>query len=192
MHPPGTPSRRLTWLLVGLQALLVLSVVAGTLVNVFSLRQATLAKHLAEAEAQARVFEDQLTQTLNLANLTLQGLPDSIDLAYAAPLPERAGEQLQAILRRLLFLRSLSIADGDGRIIASSDAANLGRRVATEAFQPQPEGDGPAPFLRLGPPWVGRDFADGRPTTATQPAAAGAYLQAGSIVSIAGVFGAGT
>ncbi|KAB2923382.1 MAG: PAS domain S-box protein [Dechloromonas sp.] len=172
MHRPGTPSRRLTWLLIGLQALLVLSVIAGTLVNVFSLRQATLAKHLAEAEAQARVFEDQLTQTLNLANLTLQGLPDSIELADAGARPERPGGQLQGIVRRLLFLRSLSIADEDGVIQASSTAANLGRQIATDAFQPQPEGLGPAAFLRLGPPWVGRDFADGRPTSAQQPAAA--------------------
>ncbi|PKO87875.1 MAG: hypothetical protein CVU18_09145 [Betaproteobacteria bacterium HGW-Betaproteobacteria-12] len=173
MDTPGTNSRHLTWLLIGLQVLLVLSIVAGTLVNVFNLRQATLAKHLAEAEAQARVFEDQLTQTLNLANLTLQGLPDSIDLAAAAPQPERAGEQLQAILQRLLFLRSLSIANDDGRILASSNPANLGERIVTEAFQPQPERGGPAPFLRLGPPWVGRDFADGRQTSAAQPAAAG-------------------
>ena len=169
---PGTHSRRLTWLLIGLQVLLVVSVIAGTLVNVFSLRQATLDRHLADAEAQARVFEDQLTQTLNLANLTLQGLPDAIELTQADAAPGRANGQLETTLRRLLFFRSLSIADGTGRILASSNPANAGRQVATDDFAPRPETGGPAAFLRLGPPWSGRDFADGRPATVSAPLAA--------------------
>ncbi|HEX6734858.1 MAG TPA: PAS domain S-box protein, partial [Azonexus sp.] len=167
----GTHSRRLIWLLIGLQALLVLSVVAGTLVNVYSLRQATLDKHLADAEAQARVIEDQLTQTLNLANLTLQGLPDGLGLG--ATVPPLAGAHLEGIARRLLFFRSLAIADGDGRILASSNPADQEQRVDTTAFAPPPGPDGRTPVLRLGPPWRGRDFADGQPTTASRPAAPG-------------------
>jgi PAS domain S-box-containing protein len=169
MREAGSNSRNLTWLLVGLQVLLVLSVVAGTLINVTNLRQATLDKHLDEAETQARIFEDQLTQTLNLVNLTLQGLPENLDLAQ----PERTGAHLDSILRRLLFLRSLSIADEEGRVLASSNPANLGQQILTEAFQPPAEAATTAPFLRLGPPWAGRDFADGRQTTPALPAIPG-------------------
>ena len=169
MQEAGSNSRNLTWLLVGLQLLLVLSVIAGTLINVTNQRQATLDKHLDEAETQVRVFEDQLTQTLNLANLTLQGLPETLNLED----PSRAAPQLESILRRLLFLRSLSIADADGRILASSNPANIGQQIDTQAFQPLAEGNAPATFLRLGPPWAGRDFADGRQTTPALPATPG-------------------
>ncbi|PKO34121.1 MAG: hypothetical protein CVU34_08875 [Betaproteobacteria bacterium HGW-Betaproteobacteria-7] len=166
MQEAGSNSRNLAWLLLGLLVLLVLSVVAGTLVNVTNLRQATLDKHLAEAETQARVFEDQLTQTLNLANLTLQSLPETLDLAH----PAHTGSQLDAMLRRLLFLRSLSVADEDGRIVASSNPANLGQQIDTRLFQPSAEAGTSTGFLRLGPPWAGRDFADGRQTTPALPA----------------------
>jgi PAS domain S-box-containing protein len=169
MQEPGSNSRNLTWLLVGLQVLLVLSVIIGTLINLSNQRQAMLDKHLDEAETQARVFEDLLTQTLNLANLTLQGLPETLDLAQ----PARTAPQLDSILRRLLFLRSLSIADADGRILASSNPANIGQQIDTQAFQPPAEGDAVATFLRLGPPWAGRDFADGRQTAPALPATPG-------------------
>ena len=169
MQESGSNSRNLTWLLLGLQILLVISVVAGTLVNVANLRQATLDKHLAEAETQARVFEDQLTQTLNLVNLTLQGLPETLDFAR----PEHTGSQLDAMLRRLLFLRSLSIADEEGRILASSNPSNLGQQINTRLFQPSAEAGATTGFLRLGPPWSGRDFADGRQTTPALPAIPG-------------------
>ncbi len=160
-------ARYFTKLLIGLQLLLVVSVVAGTFSNVYSLRQETLARHLQEAEAQARVFEDQLTQTLNLASLTLQSLPEAIDLPQ--PRPERANAQLELIQRRLLFLRSLSLAELDGRIVASSNPDNIGAMVATDDFQPRPEGLQAAGFLRTGVPWAGRDFADGKPSTAGNP-----------------------
>ncbi|UCV07406.1 PAS domain S-box protein [Dechloromonas denitrificans] len=172
------PSQGFTKLLVGLQILLVISVAAGTLSNIYRLRQETLDRHLKEAETQARVFEDQLTQTLNLASLTLQSLPQSIDLPAGAPpgraVAEHATSQLELIQRRLLFLRSLSVADSDGTIIASSNPENIGRRVAVDNFQPRPAGSAAANFLRLGAPWSGRDFADGSPATPAQPVAADA------------------
>ncbi len=166
-------ARRFTKLLVGLQVLLVISVVAGALGNIYRLRQEALARHLQEAEAQARVFEDQLTQTLNLTSLTLQGLPEAIDPATdertADAVPSAANGQLELIQRRLLFLRSLSMANVDGRIIASSNPDNLNRQVNTADFQPRREDDNSIGFLRLGQPWNGRDFADGQPGLAGTP-----------------------
>ncbi|WP_265947537.1 PAS domain S-box protein [Dechloromonas sp. A34] len=166
------PARGFTKLLIGLQILLVVSVVAGTLSNIYSLRQETLARHLQEAEAQARVFEDQLTQTLNLTNLTLQSLPEAIDFlphGQSAPVtPEQATSQLEQVQRRLFFLRSLSVADHDGRLFASSNPANLGKTIVTDEFQPRPEGLSAGNFLRLGPAWSGHDIADGQPSTAEQ------------------------
>ena len=166
-------SRRFTKLLVGLQILLVISVAAGTLSNIYRLRQEALDRYLTEAEVQARVFEDQLTQTLNLASLTLQSLPQSIDPAAGEAADQTVAEhttaQLELIQRRLLFLRSLSVADSDGTIIASSNPENRGRRVVVDHFQPRPTDPAAANFLRLGAPWTGRDFADGAPATPAQP-----------------------
>ena len=76
----GSTTRRYTTLLVGLQLLLATIVIAGSLSHVFSLRRAALDQHLEAAVGQARIVEDQLTQTLNLANLTLQGLAEAVTL----------------------------------------------------------------------------------------------------------------
>jgi len=165
-------ARRFTKLLVGLQVLLVISVIAGALANIVRMRQDALDAHQAEAVSQARVFEDQLTQTLNLASLTLQSLPEAINLPAGDETPLRANGQLEQIQRRLLFLRSLSIANDDGRIIASSNPDNLGKTITTDDFQPRPEGTAKTGFLRLGAPWAGRDLADGQASSPNRPIAA--------------------
>ena len=162
-------ARRFTILLVGLQLLLVISVIAGALANIVRMRQDALSAHMEEAVSQARVFEDQLTQTLNLTSLTLQSLPEAIDLSPGDMQPQRANGQLEQIQRRLLFLRSLSIADDAGRIVASSNPDNIDKVIATDDFQPRPDGDSGTGFLRLGPPWAGRDLADGRASGPNQP-----------------------
>jgi len=167
---PGPNTRRFTRLLVGLQLLLAAAIVGGVLTHVYQQRRATLDRHLEEGVTQARVFEDQLTQTLNLANLTLQALPESIPL----PPGPSANGQLEALQRRLSFFRSLSIADHEGRILASSVPANVGITVHTAAFQPPLAADSLSEFLRLGGPWSGRHFADGRPATVAEPAVANA------------------
>ncbi len=162
----GSTTRRYTTLLVALQLLLAAIVVAGSLSHVFSLRRAALAQHLESAVGQARIVEDQLTQTLNLANLTLQGLAEGIAL------PPVAGSnvQLEQFQRRLLFLRSLSAAEPDGRIVASSQPENIGKTVITRDWLPPSEA--PAPnFLRIGPLWGGRDIADGVPVSPGKPLA---------------------
>ncbi len=165
-----TQARGFTRLLIGLQVLLVAAIAAATFSNIYRQREATLAQHLLEAESQARIFEDQLTQTLNLASVTLQGLPEVLDLSQPRQI-EQSNKQLERIQRRLLFLRSLSAADAQGRIIASSNVENIGKRVSSDDFRPQAEGLQAANFLRIGQPWHGRDFADGRPSSTTEPIA---------------------
>ena len=160
----GSTTRRYTTLLVGLQLLLATIVIAGSLSHVFSLRRAALDQHLEAAVGQARIVEDQLTQTLNLANLTLQGLAEAVTLP-----PEPASNaQLEQFQRRLLFLRSISAAEPGGRIVASSLPENIGKTVITSDWLPL--SDTPAVnFLRIGPLWRGRDLADGSPVTPAQP-----------------------
>ncbi len=162
---PGQHARRFTWILIGLQVLLVLSVVGGAWSRLNTLRDETLAHHLREAETHARVFEDQMTQTFNLVNLTLLSLPDVIGHRPS----DRQTRQLDELLRRLLFLRSLAVANPHGEIIASSNLHNLGQVVDTQDFQPPADEGGVANYLRLGPAWAGRDFADGHPSSPANP-----------------------
>jgi PAS domain S-box-containing protein len=169
----ATPhAKDFTKLLIGLQILLAIAVLAGAISNAYRLRQETLTWHQQEAETQARVFEDQLTQTLNLASLTLQSLAETVHLpppgvAHSPAEQEKSSNQLDKIQRRLLFMRSLSAARPDGQIMASSNPDNLGKIVPTDDFQPLPSGLSAANFLRIGAPWSGRDFADAIPSTAT-------------------------
>jgi PAS domain S-box-containing protein len=161
----GANTQRFTRLLVGLQMLLAIAIVGGVLINVHQSREAVLARHLEEAVTQARVFEDQLTQTLNLANLTLQALPETTQLPPTAA----SNAQLETLQQRLPFIRSLAVADQHGRILASSERANIGMIVDTSDFQPVAANDQVAEFLRIGRPWSGRHFADGRPSTVDDP-----------------------
>jgi hypothetical protein len=168
----GNRARRFTKLVIGLTLLLAVSIIAGALIQVFQLRSETLNQHLKAAEAHARVFEDQLTQSLNLAGLTLASLPDSLGSSELRTDDKRSNASLNAQLektqRRLPFLRSLALADQNGRIFASSNPDNLAASVDTGSFLPL-LGKIQSDILRLGPPFAGRDFADGRMTTPAQP-----------------------
>ncbi len=150
-----------------MQIILLVTVVAGTLLHVFQLRNEALLRHLADAKGQARVFEEQLSQTLNLSDLTLQGLPDVLEMPLRNT--EKASRQLEQMLGRLLFLRSLSVTDANGKIIASSNRDNIGHQIDPKNFHPLHEGPEVANFMRLGTPWQGRDIADGRPTDTEHP-----------------------
>jgi PAS domain S-box-containing protein len=96
-----------------------------------------------------------------------------IDLTAAgfeAPLSgevNSAGKRLVSLLQPAPFLRSVSLADADGRIVASSDVANVGVRLDFDRFFP-PAVPG-AELLRIGLPWSGRDFSTGRPANGLAP-----------------------
>jgi hypothetical protein len=79
---------------------------------------------------------------------------DALDSSKLDPL-------YQLSLTRAPFIRSLSVLDASGTIIASSNQANLGVVVSTQTFFPPASGD--ATVLRIGEPWQGRDFFNGHP-----------------------------
>ncbi len=67
------------------------------------------------------------------------------------------------ILRSSPHLRSLSLLDESNRIIVSSNPANVGLTVATGSYFPNVNAD--QKVLRIGQPWVGRDFSQGMVST---------------------------
>lgn len=85
---------------------------------------------------------------------------DALDSSKLDPL-------YQLSLTRAPFIRSLSVLDASGTIIASSNQANLGVVVNTQTFVPPASGD--VNILRIGEPWQGRDFFNGRPLLGGAP-----------------------
>lgn len=134
-------------------------VMLGTAVTLLKLRDNALEFHSQVVALQARTFESQLTQSLHVVELLLGQSPDAGNPALEH---ETLNRQLQAEVSRLPAVRSLSILGETGRIEASSNRANVGRVVRLEDYLPRNDDVTPGNGLRIGLPWGGRDFADGR------------------------------
>ena len=174
--PPLTPTgaqasapRRLTRstlvLLIGLQLLLALTVAAGVWAVSSHLRHLMLQDMLSHARVQTHNLEDRLSQSFQLLQMHLQAL--TVEPPALESTQQHLQAELVALQRKLPYIRSLSVLDAQGRIVASTQEANLGRSLQLEPLLPQ-MAEGTAGVLRFGHPWRGRDFADGSPWPRTQ------------------------
>ena len=164
MPPISLRTRGISFALV--LALLAAGWAAALAFTLWRLRDDALDNGYAAAMLRARYFEEHLTQTLQFVDLTAGSLrPAGDGRAEVSGL----GEHLRGILRPMPFIRSLSLLDTEGRVVASSNPDNLGVHVAFEAFYPQADAD--AEILRIGLPWQGRDLVDGGVATAARPVA---------------------
>lgn len=158
----GRLARASIGLLIGLQVLLVLVVIGAVAAGSERMRRTLLDDAQDHAVLQVRNLEDYLTQSFSLLQLHLLALGNEHPAALLNP--GSAGEALQALLRKLPYLRSLSIAGPDGRILASTNPGNPGHHLAFKNYLPRVEGRAPPPgVLRFGAPWRGRDFTTGQP-----------------------------
>ncbi len=145
-----------------------LSIVAGVVLGVLGalgalhyhdrrLEQEQVQAHRQLAVLQARHSGHLFGQTLAAVELSLRGL-------LQAEAQDSGAQGREQRLRQLLLdaphLRSLSLVDRRGVVVASSSAANVGVRVHLLGFLPEA---GPGePLLRIGRAQAGRDLADGR------------------------------
>jgi two-component system sensor histidine kinase/response regulator len=155
------------WTYFATMAALAVGMLGATALFEWHARAETLDRYFDTATDNVRGFEAQLTQTFNVIDMTLAGAADIDPVRGTAGAASKA---LGASMRLAPYLRSLSILDAHGTIVASSDGRNVGRTVAHADYLPPP-GDA-VPALRVGPPWIGRDFDAGRPSTPEQPAGA--------------------
>ena len=127
--PPREPMWLRRRLVLAGAALLALVLVLAALAFVQQQRAALLADALARNELFAQVLEDQANRTIDTAEL---GLSTTAQALRALPHRNDPAE-LAAPLRRttdaLPFLRSISLVDAQGRLLASSDPANLGSDI---------------------------------------------------------------
>jgi PAS domain S-box-containing protein len=147
MTPQARIQRTRRLLVAGLTVVIAGSFMAAGFI-VLRLRQEALSGANEVAAMHSRAFEDHLTLSLQAVDITIKGIA-----AGAAT----GNTVLFDILRNAPHLRSVSLLDASGRIVASSNPANVGLAVGTAAyFPPASAGD----QLRIGPPVAARDFAD--------------------------------
>jgi PAS domain S-box-containing protein len=160
---PTQSHQRQTAFLLGL-GLLLGSWLAVFALTLWQLRENALANAQATAVTHARNFEEHLTQTLQVIDLTAGSIDPTRDnrLDYA-----ELGQRLAIRLRPAPFLRSLSLLDGKGRIVASSNADNLNLKIDVGNFFPDANRE--AEVLRIGMPWQGRDFSSAHPALPSAP-----------------------
>lgn len=124
------------------------------------LHQNAITTGLDVAASKSRNFEDYLTQSLQVTALAVAFVEPhesgGIDVRSMQPL-------LKTALHQAPHLRSVSLTDATGRIVVSSNPANVGVTVNLDDFLPQVADS--IGVLRIGRPWSGRDFGDGVPTT---------------------------
>ncbi|MHB8713197.1 MAG: diguanylate cyclase domain-containing protein [Trichloromonadaceae bacterium] len=158
MTPRRARSTNLAFLAV--MILTVLVVAGGTAYVIHRLHNSAVAEALDSSSLHARAFEDQLTRSL----ATLQRLADFIAAGPADLAPGEIDDLFHRTLRQAPFLRSLSALDDQGRILASSNPANVGGVLETGEYFP-PAVAYRTESLRIGRPWTGRDFDQGSPAS---------------------------
>lgn len=158
MTPRRTRSTNPAFLAV--MILTVLMVSGGTAYVIHRLHNSAVAEAFDSSSLYARAFEDQLTRSLG----TVQRLADFIAAGPADLAPGEIDDLFQRTLRHAPFLRSLSTLDEHGRILASSNPANVGSVLETGEYFPLPASYR-TESLRIGRPWAGRDFDEGVPAT---------------------------
>lgn len=123
-------------------------------------RQSSEDETVASQAMYARVAEGQLAATLDLVEGKLRSTRDAAELWPADADPARGHRWLVDAVRGQPVLRSMSVLDGDGRVLASSNPENVDAVVALGALG----GIAVTAEGRVGPPFAARDLrqlADG-------------------------------
>lgn len=155
------PLRTMFWVGLTLFGMGMAALTAFTLVR---LRNDAVVSGLDIAAMHARGIEDYLTQSLHVAELVAS---NAVTQALRTPQKHAIEASFVAILKQVPFLRSMSLLDGEGRIVASSNPLNVGVNVETDGYLPSSQDK--RTILRIGPAWAGRDFAVGRPADERTP-----------------------
>jgi len=136
----------------------------GIVQTLSSLRNEAIQTQHHIANLHAYTFDEHFAQILQQVDHTIDRIPylsnHRVIESIVAPI-------LVELLHNAHYVRSLSLLDEQGRIIASSYSPNVGKRIALENFLPIPFGE--TSILRVGVPWEGRDFDEGRPSTHELP-----------------------
>jgi len=129
------------------------AVAAMTSYSLWLLRSDAVHSSLNASALMARSFENFLTQTISATEFSTTNAANQGSARTSAA---HMGAEFTQLLRQAPHLRSLSVLDAQGRIVVSSNPANLGLSVTTQDYLPLVQQGQAA--LRIGKPWLGRDF----------------------------------
>jgi len=139
---------------VPLLAAFVAAVLGTTGYTLWLLRNDALDSSFQVSALMTRSFENALTQSINA---TSQAAANTISGARGNAGLREVEADFQQMLRGAPHLRSLSLINSQDHIVVSSNPANVGQQVITTDYLPEIQGA--QTVLRLGRPWLGRDFA---------------------------------
>jgi diguanylate cyclase (GGDEF)-like protein/PAS domain S-box-containing protein len=152
----------LRYITVGMAMVAILIVLMT--ITLSKLRQEAIQTHRHVANLHAYTFAEHFSQILEQTGFAMDRLAllsdGKTDTNTLAPL-------MIEFLHNAPYLRSLSLLDTKGQILASSFEQNIAHHVAFDRFLPIPFADNA--LLRIGVPWQGRDFASGTPSTPQAP-----------------------
>ena len=145
-------SRQVVW------SALLTALLIGALGAAFVAYESTQirANQRSDVELYARALDDQVAAVVSGAETTLRSLALAAERPEVAGSPVRLGVQFEDNLRGRPFLRSLSLLDGAGRVLASSNPDNIGIVVPRRLLG----GELPDRQARLAPLASGRDLRD--------------------------------
>ena len=137
--------------------------ITGIISTLSSLRHEAIKTHRHIATLHANTIQEHFSQTLQQISLTMDRIPH---LSNEKVEPEILSKIFLNLLQNTPYLRSISLLDETKTIQASSHQPNIGRSITLENFLPIPFND--TPLLRIGIPWIGRDFDTARPSSPSQ------------------------
>lgn len=129
------------------------------------LHESAIANGLEISEMHTRSFEDFFTQNLRIIELAAI---NSLHPGGDNPGIKEIEASFVKVLRQTPIMRSMSLLDERGVVVVSSNPGNVGLSIATDSYLPAAGSD--QPIMRIGSPWIGRDFSDGREINSRNPA----------------------
>ena len=153
--PPWLSSTVVLWAC----ALLALLLLVRAVGFVWWERKTVIENELARAEMLARALDDQASRAVGTAGILMDAFDDELS-TYTT---EQNGASLDTTLRDAIagmpFIRSFSLVDADGRVLASSSAANRGKRLDPTHLPDYGVAHAPKGMV-IGHPVRGRDLGD--------------------------------
>lgn len=143
---------------------MIIITIASIVTTLSTLRQEAITTHRNIAKLHTYAFEEIFRQTLQNIDYTMDRIPHLSDGKINSPI---LFDIFIDLLKNTPYLRSLSLVNLEGIIEESSHPTNIGKRIMVDNFLPTPFSD--APLLRIGTPWIGRDFDVATPSSIASP-----------------------
>lgn len=157
MIRPVSTTHQVHWWWGAASATVLVFWVATMVYTALKLRTETVSTALQTASLHAHSLEDSFTQSLQSVEL----LSSAVEPRLVQPVNwDNLAQELNASIRSMPYLRSLSVTDEMGKVLSSSNPDNIGKSVAVDTMYPRASAD--IQVLRLGNLTHGRDWHDQR------------------------------